>query len=158
MVRCRKAWQESKQNNGSWMTANNSWLRLLSYAEASSSEQLPRVSEKDGTCGQQAAACIDPYPCCSATGQCGCTAAHCGIGCQTLYGTCGKSTSPAVTAVPPAATTLCGHAWVQAAMTENNRLRDLSGALALTCDEEASKVATSWSEEMCQYASSLAQL
>lgn len=53
----------------------------------------------------------------------------------------------------PAPGTICDHAWVQSAVVENNRLRSLSGAMALVCDEEASKVAAAWSEEMCKYAS-----
>jgi hypothetical protein len=143
---------------------------MMSHAEAAASEQLPQVSEKGGKCGDQIAACTDPYPCCSAAGQCGCTGAHCGSGCQSLYGTCGTSTpqSPAqspttgtpttpgdetpITSVTNANSgTSCSHAWVQSAIEENNKLRSLTGAAALACDETASQLAASWSQEMCSY-------
>lgn len=138
------------------------WTCVSPHAEASDTEQLPRVSEKDGECGQQVAACADPYPCCSVSGRCGCTGQHCGIGCQSLYGTCAKEisttqtplTDAPVTNAPVASPdTSCSNAWVVSAIAANNELRALAGEQALVCDEAASQLAASWSETMCQYAS-----
>lgn len=181
------------------------WEGSVLECEASAPDQLPQVSKKDAKCGNQVAACTDPYPCCSTSGQCGCTGAHCGAGCQSFYGTCAKSISgtptqdpadstpadsspadssptddaptdsaptdsaptdsaPADSAptdsaptdstptdnAPVADDTLCAHSWIEAAVSENNRLRSISGTTDLECDEAASQLAASWSEEMCQ--------
>jgi hypothetical protein len=71
----------------------NSRESLLALAEAENSAQLPQVSEWNGECGPQKAACSGSFPCCSVNGKCGCTALHCGAGCQIGFGTCGRSSA-----------------------------------------------------------------
>ncbi|KAJ1344000.1 hypothetical protein BSLG_001480 [Batrachochytrium salamandrivorans] len=64
----------------------------------------------DRTCGNGRGGSCPTGLCCSRVGWCGTTAAHCGVGCQTPFGTCnGGTPPPSPSPSPPVVDRTCGN-------------------------------------------------
>ncbi|KAH6601443.1 hypothetical protein BASA50_001586 [Batrachochytrium salamandrivorans] len=71
---------------------------------------LPSPPVVDRTCGNGRGGSCPTGLCCSRVGWCGTTAAHCGVGCQTPFGTCnGGTPPPSPSPSPPVVDRTCGN-------------------------------------------------
>ncbi|CAI6256713.1 unnamed protein product [Periconia digitata] len=98
-----------------WYRASSGKIVTSSSARPSATQTssaaptaTPTGVSVDGTCGAAVGlTCLgfSEGSCCSPAGWCGATEAYCGTGCQSGFGTCGKSTTDVPSSSAPSATT-----------------------------------------------------